>query len=258
MAEQKFNAIEGFSVGVIATTIADSNANISANALSANGNVSFTGSSISLGPVANISITGGNANQYLSTDGTGNLSWDTPSGGGSPVIISNTAPVDPSPGDLWWDSEIGVLFIYYDDGDSSQWVESTPQILVEGPIGVYTLTGDFVVTGDTTIQGTLFETSDIKLKKDVETIHDPLDIVNDLRGVNFSWVKNDKRSMGMIAQEVEQILPYLVQDDPTGTKTINYTAMIGLLVESIKELNKKIDALENKKTIWQKIRGMIK
>jgi len=178
-------------------------------------------------------------------------------GGGSSVIISGTAPSSPSAGDLWWDSDIGTLFIYYNDGDSSQWVEASPQILVEGPAGTYTLNGNLITTGDTTIQGTLYETSDATLKKDVNTITNPLDVANNLRGVTFNWIKNDKQSMGMIAQEVEEVIPYLVQNDPTGTKTINYTAMIGLLVESVKELNAKIEKLEQKKSLWQKIKDKL-
>lgn len=191
-----------------------------------------------------------NANNSIQTIGGGNGSPVE----GAKVTISNTPPIGAEPGDLWWDSEIGVLFIYYNDGDSSQWVEAIPQVLVEGPSGVYTLTGDLVTTGDVTVQGTLFETSDAKLKKNVETIVDPLALTKTLRGVNFDWVKNDKKSMGMIAQEVETILPYLVQDDPTGTKTINYTAMIGLLVESVKQLSDKVEQLESKKTWWQKLK----
>lgn len=178
-------------------------------------------------------------------------------GGVSSVIISGTAPSSPSAGDLWWDSDIGTLFIYYNDGDSSQWVEASPQILVEGPAGTYTLNGNLITTGDTTIQGTLYETSDATLKKDVNTITNPLDVANNLRGVTFNWIKNDKQSMGMIAQEVEEVIPYLVQNDPTGTKTINYTAMIGLLVESVKELNAKIEKLEQKKSLWQKIKDKL-
>lgn len=176
-------------------------------------------------------------------------------GGGSSVTVSATAPTSPSEGDLWWDTETGVLFIYYNDGSSSQWVETTPQLLAEGPTGTYTLTGNFVVTGDTTIQGTLFETSDEKLKKNIHRVDNALDTVKKLRGVEFVWVKNDKPSMGLIAQEVEQVIPYLVQEDLNGTKTINYTALIGVLIESIKELDAKVEQLQKKKSVWDKVKG---
>ena len=47
------------------------------------------------------------------------------SGGGSSVTVSESAPGSPSNGDLWWDSDVGELYIYYTDGDSNQWVETS-------------------------------------------------------------------------------------------------------------------------------------
>ena len=55
---------------------------------------------------------------------TGNLGGAD--GGGASVIISDQAPTGANEGDLWWDSSIGRMFIYYDDGDSSQWVQTNP------------------------------------------------------------------------------------------------------------------------------------
>jgi len=49
----------------------------------------------------------------------------TPSSGGSSVSVSDTAPSSPSAGDLWWDSAGNIMFIYYTDTDSSQWVQTT-------------------------------------------------------------------------------------------------------------------------------------
>jgi hypothetical protein len=46
--------------------------------------------------------------------------------GGASVNVGNTAPVSPTSGDLWWNSDIGTLFVYYNDGSSSQWVENIP------------------------------------------------------------------------------------------------------------------------------------
>lgn len=57
---------------------------------------------------------------------------DSLSGGGANVTISDTAPVGPSPGDLWWDSTDGTLYIYYDDGDTAQWVVAVPVEVVNG------------------------------------------------------------------------------------------------------------------------------
>jgi hypothetical protein len=157
------------------------------------------------------------------------------------VISSNVTPTNPSDNELWWDTDAGTLFIYYNDGDSSQWVETSPQVLVENPIGTYTLNGNLVVTGDTIVQGTLFETSDVRLKTDIETIKSPLNTIKKIRGVDFIWKKTGDKSMGVIAQEIENVLPQLISHQSDDMKSVNYSAIIGLLIESIKELEKKID-----------------
>ena len=124
MAETKLNSIQGFSVGPNSIAVIDDSANITAVDITANGIVTFTGANVSLGNVSNLHILGGNANQILSTDGSGNLSWveSTAGGGNAIVTISTTPPGSPVNGLLWWDSEDGNSYIRYDDGNSTQWV----------------------------------------------------------------------------------------------------------------------------------------
>ena len=71
----------------------------------------------------------GTAGQILSTTGgaTAELDWiDAPSGGGATVTTDDSAPSSPTDGDLWWKSDEGRLKIYYQDTDSSQWVDAFP------------------------------------------------------------------------------------------------------------------------------------
>ena len=108
------------------------------------------------------------------------------------------------------------------------------------------------INGDTTINGylnvkydvTAYSTSDIKLKKNIKCIDSALDKVNKLRGINFEWNENSKvftgKDIGLIAQEVENILPEIVVTRDTGYKAVRYDKVIPLLVEAIKELSKKI------------------
>lgn len=157
------------------------------------------------------------------------------------ATISDTAPISPAVGNLWWDSSAGKMFIYYNDGISSQWVETSPSLIAPGVGGTFTFGSDLIVSGDLTVTGTLFETSDRRLKTNITTIESPLETVNKLRGVDFNWIVNGKKSMGMIAQEVEAVLPHLVVEQDDGTKTLHYTAIIGLLIEAVKELTEKIN-----------------
>lgn len=85
-------------------------------------------------------------------------------------------------------------------------------------------------------------TSDSKLKENVTTVGGALDKVNELRGVSFSWKETGESSYGVIAQELEQVLPELVRgSDP---KTVNYNGIIGVLIEAIKELKAEVDSLK--------------
>ena len=70
----------------------------------------------------------GSANQVLQTDGSGQLSFVAQSGGGggASVTTSDTAPSSPSGGDLWFDTTTLRLYVYYNDGSSSQWVKANP------------------------------------------------------------------------------------------------------------------------------------
>jgi hypothetical protein len=93
--------------------------------------------------------------------------------------------------------------------------------------------------------GTTHSASDIRLKKDIETIVDAGTKVDALRGVNFTFKLDNKRSMGFIAQEVEQVLPECIESQSNGYKMVNYPVIVSLLTESIKELRKRVSDLEN-------------
>ena len=112
---------------------------VMSNTLTSNGNVAFTGADISLGAVGNISITGGSTNQYLKTDGSGNLSWGTPAGGGGGgTSITYTADVTP-PGsaniaDQWYNTTTNTLYEYINDGTTNYWVDiQTPTVSSSSP-----------------------------------------------------------------------------------------------------------------------------
>ena len=90
-------------------------------------------------------------------------------------------------------------------------------------------------------------TSDINLKKDIEIVTNANEILNQINGVNFTWIKSNKPSVGIIAQEIEKVLPQLVHErSDTGTKSVNYNGLIGVLIEAVKELSQKVEELERK------------
>ena len=71
----------------------------------------------------------GNSGQILTSDGAGNVTWQDGGSGNTQVSISDTIPAgSASAGDLWWESDTGRLKIYYQDTDSSQWVDVNPPL----------------------------------------------------------------------------------------------------------------------------------
>ena len=88
-------------------------------------------------------------------------------------------------------------------------------------------------------------TSDVNLKENINTINSALETVNQLRGVSFDWKDTGRTSYGVIAQEIEEILPELVSN--SDIKTVNYNGIIGVLIEAVKELSTEIEELKSNK-----------
>ena len=86
-------------------------------------------------------------------------------------------------------------------------------------------------------------TSDERLKSDIEDICCPLDKVNALRGVTYK--KDDEQQFGVIAQEIEKILPEVVKETDDGYKTVAYSQIIGVLIGAVQELSAQVEELKN-------------
>ena len=128
-------------------------------------------------------------------------------------------------------------------------------IMENGNIGMGSLTPSvrLQVAGDI-IANSIAGSSDLRFKTNITPIENPLQKVLQLRGVNFDWNKNafpersfsESKAIGFIAQEVEKILPEVVQTEKNaeGYKSVQYDKVVALLVEAIKEQQKQIDGLK--------------
>ena len=134
---------------------------------------------------------------------------------------------------------------------SKQWVTTAAGIHTLANVGIGTtiprsklyVTGDLYVTG--IITSTDYDSlSDKKLKTNIETFKNPIETINQIRGVTFDWKNTSRPSAGVVAQEIEKVLPQLVHGEDT--KTVNYNGLIGLLIECVKEQQKEIDELKKK------------
>lgn len=98
-----------------------------------------------------------------------------------------------------------------------------------------------------------FSTSDSRFKTNVIPIPDSLYKINQISGVEFDWIPNDKlhgytgHDVGVIAQELERVLPEVVTTRDNGYKAVKYEKIVALLIEAIKELKREIDELKNRK-----------
>lgn len=257
----------------------------------------------------------------------------------SAVEVSATAPSGPISGDLWWNSNYGKLLLYYNDGNSSQWVDTNPgsdafidpvydlanaafnranagftvsnsgytvanagftvanagytvanavytisnasytvanaafaaanSALAGGatlsnqtassntfyPVFTETTSGTmsvanvattklYFVPSTGTLSATVFNSlSDSSLKNNVSPIDNALDIINNLSGVGFDWKDSGKHSFGVLAQDMEKVIPDLV-NDINNLKHVNYDGIIAFLIEAIKQLNNKLENRE--------------
>ena len=118
------------------------------------------------------------------------------------------------------------------------------------------VTGDGVFTGNITA----YYSSDISLKDNIRPIESAIFKVKQIRGVTFDW--NEKSNelqqekghdVGLIAQEVEKVLPEVIQIREDGIKAISYEKVVPLLVEAIKEQQKQIEELKEVSKGYQEL-----
>ena len=115
--------------------------------------------------------------------------------------------------------------------------------------------GDIVSKGNITAFGTSFlSVSDEREKEHIYQISESLNKISDLRPTKFTWKETQKEDVGFIAQEVEKVIPEVVEttkgfintDEDMNRKTISYPKLIPYLVDTIQELTKRIEKLEKK------------
>ena len=226
-----------------------------------------TGSSLS--ELADVSTTAPSTNDVLTWDGSNWGPAASTGGGGANVTISDTAPGSANAGDLWWESDTGRLKIYYNDTDSTQWVDASPPLadatsiggsgtvamlasLIPGTHNAYDIGSAEYKIRDIYEQ----DPSDARLKTDVVDYTGGLEFVESLRVVDFTWKedvaeKAGKRETGLIAQEVKEALDvsnynsWRLHTDGD-TQGVDKKQLIPALISAIQELSARVKELENK------------
>jgi len=115
-----------------------------------------------------------------------------------------------------------------------------------GYVGIGDITPSYKldVAGTIRATGDVIAYSDVRVKENIKTIDNSLEKVSKLRGVEFNKIGDNKKSIGVIAQEIEKVIPEVVKEDDKGMKSVAYGNISGLLIEAIKELKAEIEELK--------------
>lgn len=110
--------------------------------------------------------------------------------------------------------------------------------------GSLTITSNLVVQGNATVSGDVTSSSDARLKENIAPLENALEIVNQLRGVSYHHKVTNRPGIGFVAQELQKVVPVLVSKGPDKKLSVAYGNVTALLVEAIKELTARVQALE--------------
>ena len=150
--------------------------------------------------------------------------------GGGITIASGTFSILGSAETMATFVDDGAVSLYYDNA-----------------VKLATVTGGVNVTGTLTATTNVTVSSDIRLKSNIETIDSALDKVKEMRGVYFDRHDDEAtRAVGVIAQEMQEVMPEVVVTDDTEDKhlSVAYGNLVGVLIEAVKELSEEVDELK--------------
>jgi hypothetical protein len=120
-------------------------------------------------------------------------------------------------------------------------------------IGITDTAGYTLYVNGPMISGGYYVGSDIRWKKNIEPITNAVSLIQGLQGVRFDWRSDEfkdkkfaeERQVGLIAQDIEQVIPEAVKTDKNGFKAVSYERLTAVLVEALKEQQKEIEGLRN-------------
>jgi hypothetical protein len=196
----------------------------------------------------NITVEGG-----ITLGGVTETSWPSGSGGGFDGTATNTVTT----GKIVMNDNAEISF-GTSSGEADMYSDGTDLMLDLTHQKLFKIRNEYTSTttgftfdafnGDLTAAGDINSTSDKRLKENVETIDNALDKVLAMRGVGFNRIGKDTRSIGVIAQEIEKILPEVVHVDDSDEKfkSVSYANIVAVLIEAIKEQQEQIEDLKSK------------
>lgn len=151
----------------------------------------------------------------------------------------------PGMGVVTLDTISGIGTINVEGGRDIDEIGEANQVLFKDSTNTATTSANLQFNGtNLTCAGTVTANSDERLKENITTIDDALNKVRALRGVEYDHKKTRDHCLGLVAQEVEQVIPDVVYEDALGTKSVAYQNIVALLIEAMKDQQRQIDELK--------------
>ena len=202
------NTIMGYAAGDALVEGANYNTAIGAHSLGA-GNNDATHANVCIGYASGNSITLGHSNVTI-----GYEAQPSAVGGANQIVIGYDATGVADNSVVLGNANVTAVYMSYDSGATVHCAAVT-------------------------------EGSSLEIKKNISEIESPLDKITKLRGIEFDYKENNKHSIGMIAEEVNEIFPELVSKDEDGKVTaMSYSRMTAVLLEAVKELSQEVKELK--------------
>ena len=132
------------------------------------------------------------------------------------------------------------LSLFADAEEGTQFEAIT--VLQDGKVGIKDSTPSYELEVNGTVAATNFDSlSDRRYKTNIQVIENPIEKIMKIDGVSFNWKETNQPSLGVIADNILEVLPEIVSGEDT--KSVNYNGLIGLLIETVKDQQKQIDEL---------------
>ena len=215
---------------------------------------------INFGDENDLQIHHDGSNSYITDAGTGNIiyrsgtqTFQNAAGSKTMVVLNAANSVDLNYNNATKFQTTNTGISVTGNVRSSAGAIITGSIFVSGSIGAdegaISASGDIIADGDVVA----FNSSDERLKDNIEVIQGSLDKIDGIRGVEFDW--NEKapgwarergHDVGVIAQEVQKVIPEIVVERKNGYLGVDYKRIVPLLIESIKELKQEVEILKKK------------
>ena len=169
--------------------------------------------------------------------GSGNLTLD----------VNGDINLNADGGEVFFQDATATYGVIANSGNNIQ-IRSGTTTMLTGSGANASFAGNLNVASAIVAGGDITAFSDARLKENISTIENALDKVDNLRGVNYNMKDSDDAKIGVIAQEVEEILPQVVHtsDDEMQTKSVDYGKLCAVLIEAVKELKKEVEELKGR------------